>query len=114
LRGQVELFTQIKRVLEPGAPVLFTVSAGPPGEGVEEDWLGAKMYWSSFSPEWYEVTLRDLGFEQSMKFKVESEFLGEVESTWFMLYQIPSSSRSARVRDTPFHFSPEFHGLSSV
>jgi len=84
----VELFYQIKRCLKKGAPVLFTLAAEG-FEGVSEEWLGSKMYWSSFSPSWYELTLNELGFELLTKFKEEKTFLGERESTWYMLFRMP-------------------------
>eukprot|EP00026_Physarum_polycephalum_P007597 Phypoly_transcript_07661.p1 GENE.Phypoly_transcript_07661~~Phypoly_transcript_07661.p1 ORF type:complete len:262 (+),score=36.25 Phypoly_transcript_07661:126-911(+) len=87
----VELFSQIKRVLKKGAPFLFSLAANS-YEGVVEDWLGAKMYWSNFSPAWYELTMNELGFELLTKFKEDKNFLGERESTWYMLFRIPDDN----------------------
>jgi hypothetical protein len=47
------------------------------------------MFWSSFSVEWYEVTLRDLGFDLVCKLRQDKTFLGDVESTWYLLFKAP-------------------------
>jgi len=89
----VELFAELYRVLKRGAPLLFTVPLGSQ-EGYSDDWLGAgiKMFWSYFSPSWYELTLGELGFEQLTKFKEDKVFLGERETTWFLLFRVPDDS----------------------
>eukprot|EP01113_Clastostelium_recurvatum_P048789 TRINITY_DN8956_c0_g1_i1.p1 TRINITY_DN8956_c0_g1~~TRINITY_DN8956_c0_g1_i1.p1 ORF type:complete len:258 (-),score=48.92 TRINITY_DN8956_c0_g1_i1:52-825(-) len=86
----VELFGQLFRILKRGAPLLFTVPHGS-DEGCSEDFLGEgiKMYWSHFSPLWYEITLQELGYELLTKFKEDKVFLGERETTWFLLFRIP-------------------------
>jgi len=90
--NHVELFTNIFRILKKGAPVLFTVGEKA-HEGFEEDWLGArKMYWSIFSPLWYELTLSELGFELLTKFKEDKNFLGEREITWYLLFRKPDDN----------------------
>lgn len=43
------------------------------------------MYWSNFSPAWYELTLEELGFELLTKFKEDKNFLGERETTWCII-----------------------------
>jgi len=89
----VELFTEIRRILVPGAPLLFTVPEGC-GEGLTDDWLGEgiKMFWSYFSPSWYELTLTELGFESLTKFKEDKVLFGERETTWFLLFRLPDDS----------------------
>lgn len=85
----IELFIQIYRVLKCGGTILFTV---PPAaaDGFQQNWLGAKqMYWSTFSVSWYELTLNELGFELISKHKDIQDFLGERETTWYLLYKKP-------------------------
>jgi len=91
----VEFFYHLKRALKKGAPLLFSLAANS-FEGVEEDWLGdIKMYYSNFSPAWYELTLSELGFELLTKFKEDKAFLEDRESTWYMLFRVPDDNAVA-------------------
>lgn len=47
------------------------------------------MYWSSFSGEWYEVTCTDLGLEFVGKSKEVKDFIGEKETTIYLLFRKP-------------------------
>jgi len=85
----VELLYHITRILADGAPLLFT---SPPhaSEGLQERWLGnSEMYWSSFSVKWYEITCSDLGLDFVAKSKEVKEFVGEKETTYYLLYRKP-------------------------
>jgi len=85
----VELFSHIQRILTDRAPLLFTCPESST-EGFEDKWLGAsRMYWSSFSSQWYETTLQDLGFEFVSKSKEIKNFMGQKEVTYYLLYQKP-------------------------
>jgi len=71
----VELLVHLQRVLKPGSALLFNVPENA-DEGYEENWLGAStMYWSNFSVDWYEMTLKELGYELIMKYKDVRQFL---------------------------------------
>jgi SAM-dependent methyltransferase len=60
---QAPLLRRIGRWLRPGGYLLATITNhGHPGY-TEPDFFGATMYWSHFDSDWYERTLRDLGFE---------------------------------------------------
>jgi len=50
------------------------------------------MYWSSFSETWYELTLKEIGFELMGKYKEVKEFLGQRETTWYILCRKPESN----------------------
>lgn len=47
------------------------------------------MFWSTFSAQWYEVTCSDLGLEFVAKSKEVKEFIGEKETTYYLLYRKP-------------------------
>ena len=47
------------------------------------------MYWSTFSVEWYEITLRDLGFEFVSKGHEFKENAGLKEEVYYLLYKKP-------------------------
>ena len=83
----VELFTHLKRMLKRGGYILFNNGFG--GEGYDEEWLGAPMFWSSFSTDWYEKTALELGFEVCLKQRNVSEFRGEEETMWYLLLRKP-------------------------
>ena len=85
----VELFTEILRILKPGAPIMFTCH--PNGwEGTQSDWLSApEMYWSHFSYSWYDKTLRELGFEFVSSYRTVTEFNEKDEIRYFMLFRKP-------------------------
>ena len=56
------LLERIAGWLRPGGHLLVTLAESAHSGYTEEDFFGATMYWSHFEPEWYEATLRDLGF----------------------------------------------------
>ena len=41
-----------------------------------------------FSVEWYELTLKQLGFELIIKYKDVREFLGEEEVMYYLLFKV--------------------------
>jgi len=86
----VQLFESLKKILKRGAPLLITVPEKA-DEGFNEHWLGARMFWSHFSVDWYEMTLQELGFRIVYKYQDLKEFLGEQEITWYLLCVIPYS-----------------------
>lgn len=89
----VELLTHMSRILSDGAPLLFTTPLNA-SEGLQERWLGnSEMYWSSFSGEWYEVTCTDLGLEFVGKSKEVKDFIGEKETTIYLLFRKPVYSK---------------------
>jgi len=82
----VELFIHIKRILKKGAPLLFTIPPEP-GEGLEAESLGGTQnFWSNFSVEWYELTLKELDFELVSKYKENVSIFGSKETTWWLLF----------------------------
>ena len=60
---QRDLITRIGLWLRPGGHLLSTFGAGEPGEDVEEDWLGAPMFFASLGGDAYGPILRDAGLE---------------------------------------------------
>jgi SAM-dependent methyltransferase len=58
---QGALFDAIARWLRPGGILLITVG-GSAWTGVEDDWLGAPMYWSHGDPDAYAAALADRRF----------------------------------------------------
>jgi len=81
-----QVLSEAHRVLCPGGQLLFTIGSDN-GEGVNCDWMGTKMYWSQFSPAWYELTVADLLFDVLLKSLQREEFLGETEETFWMLLE---------------------------
>jgi len=101
----VELLSHIARILVHGAPFLFKA---PPNasEGLQERWLGnSEMYWSSFSVKWYEVTCSDLGLDFVAKSKEVKEFVGEKETTFYLLYRKPPQEKLLMIQPDPSSFS---------
>ena len=82
----VYLFELIRLKLKPDAPVLFTC-ADSNWEGTEEDFFGSEMYWSNFSNEWYQVTLKELGFVFMSSIRQVAMFNNEDEVQYFMMYK---------------------------
>jgi SAM-dependent methyltransferase len=78
---------KIYLTLKPGGYLLMN-TGNYAYEGTEKDWLGAEeMYWSMMSPEWYEITLKDLGFGKIVHKLVAKEFMGEQETTHYFYVQ---------------------------
>ena len=84
----LELFKEIKRITKSGSPFLCSV-ADQKHEGFENNWLGAdKMWWSSFSRQWYENTFVELGFEEIAKYQEKARFNNADEINWYLLYRV--------------------------
>lgn len=60
-QGHAALFTRIARWLRPGGLFLAALACGG-AEGVQEDWLGAAMYFSSHEPAINRALLQQAGF----------------------------------------------------
>jgi len=58
---QPAIFHKIGRWLRPGGYLMATVGSGA-WTGIEEDWLGAPMYWSHADRKTYGVWLHAAGF----------------------------------------------------
>jgi len=87
----VDLLSQIFRILKENAPLLFSAPAKS-FENYDINWLGiSKMYWSSFSVEWYEITARDIGFEFISKSRdmMQNSNVDFHEETYYLLYVKP-------------------------
>jgi SAM-dependent methyltransferase len=63
LSDQRELVGRVGLWLRDGGLLLATFGAGEPGEDVDQDWLGAPMYFASLGGDAYLPLLRDSGFE---------------------------------------------------
>jgi SAM-dependent methyltransferase len=63
LSDQRELVGRVGLWLRDGGLLLATFGAGEPGEDVDQDWLGAPMYFASLGGDAYLPLLRDCGFE---------------------------------------------------
>jgi ubiquinone/menaquinone biosynthesis C-methylase UbiE len=62
-REQAPLLATINRWLRPGGWLLTTLGTAGGEDAVEEDWLGARMFFASFTPEQNRRLLREAGFE---------------------------------------------------
>ena len=60
---QRELIMRISLWLRRGGHLLATFGMGEPGEDVDEDWLGAPMFFASLGADAYAPLLRDAGLE---------------------------------------------------
>ena len=63
MHEQRELIGRTALWLRQGGVLLATFGAGDPGEDVDEDWLGAPMFFASLGGESYLPLLRDCGLE---------------------------------------------------
>jgi SAM-dependent methyltransferase len=63
LSDQRELVGRVGLWLRDGGLLLATFGAGEAGEDVDQDWLGAPMYFASLGGDAYLPLLRDCGFE---------------------------------------------------
>jgi SAM-dependent methyltransferase len=62
-REQAPLLAKIRGWLRPGGWLLTTLGTGGSEDAVEEDWLGAPMFFASFTAETNRRLLREAGFE---------------------------------------------------
>ena len=60
---QPALLESVAGWLRPGGLLLATFAAGSAGEDVDEDWLGAPMFFASLGEDAYGPLLRDVGLE---------------------------------------------------
>ncbi|MFC1920667.1 class I SAM-dependent methyltransferase [Chloroflexota bacterium] len=57
-----QLLTDIYRMLKPGGLLIATMGAGDTPDSVEDDWLGAPMFFSHFDGDRNEALVTDAGF----------------------------------------------------
>ena len=62
-REQAPLIERIGMWLRDGGMLLVNFPAGDPGEDVDEDWLGAKMFFASLGRDGYVPLLREAGLD---------------------------------------------------
>ena len=60
---QGPLLARIREWLRPGGRVLLTMGTGGSDDEVEDDWLGAPMFFASFDPDTNRRLLADAGFQ---------------------------------------------------
>ena len=63
MEEQRELIVRIALWLDDGGLLLATFGAGEPGEDVDDDWLGAPMFFASLGGDAYLPLLRECGLE---------------------------------------------------
>jgi cyclopropane fatty-acyl-phospholipid synthase-like methyltransferase len=63
MEEQRDLIGRIVRWLDDGGLLLATFGAGEPGEDVDDDWLGAPMFFASLGRDAYLPLLRECGLE---------------------------------------------------
>ncbi|MHA2503573.1 MAG: class I SAM-dependent methyltransferase [Candidatus Kariarchaeaceae archaeon] len=84
----VELFSEIFRVLTPGGYLL--VDHPTYSEDGRGTWFEANpMYWSSFSKDWQQLTLKELGYLFIEEYTDVKVFQGKEEETLFCIYRKP-------------------------
>ena len=83
----LDLFLEIKRILKPNAPLLFSVPETA-DKGSIGEWFGTKMWWSSFSHNWYKKTMYELGFQPIVSYREKTLFLKKEEINWYLLFQV--------------------------
>ena len=59
----VSLLSEIARVLQPDGCAVLTMGSGDNPDGIDEDWLGAPMFFSHFDGDRNVALVREAGFE---------------------------------------------------
>ena len=83
---QPDLIARIGSWLRPGGLFLSTFGAGDPGEEVDEDWLGAPMFFASLGGDAYSSLLRESGLDpirDEVDVQIEPGH-GEVAFRWIL------------------------------
>ncbi len=82
----VELFSEIRRVLQSDGYLL--IDHTDKSFDKRGTWFGdLPMYWSGFSKEWQQLTLKELGFQLINCEVYSKNFQGKEEITTFCIYQ---------------------------
>ena len=84
------LFARIRRALRPGGLFLVTLGTRNSAHGVEENWFGAPMAWSTFDPATYEKMLLDAAFDI-----VDARFEGALGDDEYHFWVLARSRPSA-------------------
>ena len=89
------LFAKIRRALRRGGLLLVTLGTSDSLHGVDDDWFGAPMAWSTFDPPTYLKLLGDAGFEI-----LESRFEGAPSDDEYHLWVLAQSAAAAAATAT--------------
>lgn len=82
------LLARIYSWLRPGCLFFATMGAGDAPGGVEQDWLGAPMYWSHFGAETNRALVRQAGFMlDSAEVVAEDEDGQQVQFLWVIAHK---------------------------
>ena len=84
---RVQMYIDIHSLLKKGGYLFLTCPLNA-WEGHIEDYYGIRMYWSTFSAEWYKITMRDIGFElieEAYRETLNSK--GQKEEQIFLLFK---------------------------
>ena len=95
---QGTLLESIAGWLRPGALFLATFPAGSEGEDVDEDWLGAPMFFASYDPDTNRVMLAAAGFEiiGDQVVPIDEPGHGRVSFQWVLARKLRRAERGAR------------------
>jgi SAM-dependent methyltransferase len=82
---QPQLLENVASWLRPGGLLVATMSTRASAGGIEEDWLGAPMYWSSYDSETNVQLVRDAGLDiVSTEIETVVEFDETVSFLWIV------------------------------
>jgi hypothetical protein len=84
------------RVLRPGGVILVTLGTSDSEHGEESDWCGARMAWSSHSPDVYKWMVREAGFVL-LQTELEGEPGDEEYHLWVLARKASHKNRTQGV-----------------
>ncbi len=97
----LSLFRSIARWLRPGGWLLASLGTRDNPSAIEDDWLGAPMFWSGFDADTNRLLLEDAGFELAESSIVDQTELGKpVQFLWVI------AQRRARDAEAARHLEP--------
>jgi len=86
-----QVLTDVYKALVPGGMFLAVLGNDAAFQGSMCDFFGSQVFFSQFSVEFYELAMREIGFEMCVKETFKSVMDAEADKSWLLLWTKPAT-----------------------